>query len=102
MEVQEDDTKYNVRVEVPGFTKQDIKVQMDLTTNLLTISGQKEAKEKEGTRAMSFTRSFTLPMDMDMDKQINARTEHGILTVELPKAPEDAQPKMKEIPVEGV
>lgn len=36
-------------------------VSLDPSSNMLTITGQKEAKEGESQSRMSFTRSFSLP-----------------------------------------
>jgi len=112
VEVEEDDTKYTVRLEAPGFSKENIKVTLDPNTNTLTMSGSTTASSDspagagEGAEAgtyrssMSFTRRFTLPPDVDVGKPMSAKAQHGIITLELPKLPAKAQPAPKEIPVE--
>lgn len=118
LEVEEDEHKYTVKAEVPGFTKDDVKVMLDPANHLVTITGQRSSVaqsaggEAEGgdTGAagttptlqshVSFTRSFSLPQDVDAEQPLKARTEHGILTLELPKSPAKAAPGVKEIPVE--
>lgn len=97
------ETKDNVMVavELPGMSKDDIKITVQ--DNVLTIRGEKkqEKEEKEVNyhrleRSYGFfSRSFTLPSTAKADK-IKASYEHGILKVELPKA-EEAKPK--EIPI---
>jgi HSP20 family protein len=70
--------------------------------NYLEISGTRKADTPEGYKAhriergtAAFTRSFTLPADVDADKS-EASLKNGILTLTLPKA-EAAKPKQIEI-----
>jgi HSP20 family protein len=78
-------------------------VKLSLENQVLTIRGEKR-QESERTDERwhryernygSFERSFTLPTTVDADR-IQATTEHGVLTVTLPKS-EKAKPK--EIPI---
>lgn len=82
---------YRIRAELPGMDEKDIEVK--LSSNVLTVRGEKkeDVEEKdEGyylseRRFGSFSRSFRLPDDVDLDK-IGARFEKGLLTIDLPKA----------------
>ncbi len=96
--IKEDENGYEVEMSVPGFDKNDFKIE--LNNSLLTISSDKkvENESKEGqcfTRKefsyQSFSRSFTLPRIVDGEK-IEAKYENGILTVMIPKK-EDSKPK---------
>lgn len=85
-----------VRAEVPGLAKDDIKVKIQ--GNYLQVSGVRKAETPEGYKAhrvergaSTFTRSFTLPSDVDTEK-VEANLVNGILTLKLPKA-EAAKPK---------
>jgi HSP20 family protein len=87
---------YVVEMAAPGFTKDDFKVE--LNQSILTISSEKKEEKKvegEFTRRefsyQSFSRSFTLPREVDADK-IAARYENGILHLNIPKK-EEAKPK---------
>lgn len=90
VDVIEEDKAFEVHVAVPGMNKEDFK--LDLTDNLLTISGErkfsKEKKENQfrsfETQYGSFSRSFTLPETVAGDK-ITAQYINGILVVTLPK-----------------
>lgn len=78
---------------------------------MLTMAGeikeeeQAEEAAKEGAAApkprvrrySTFRRSVQLPDEINAEG-ITASTEHGVLTVHVPKAPKPA-PKMKEIPI---
>ena len=78
---------------VPGMKKSDFKI--DVTGNLLTISSEKEEKKEEKEENYSreeynyssFTRSFTLPEDVNKEK-IDATYVDGILKLVLPKKEE--------------
>lgn len=84
---------YMVSLAVPGMDKKDFNVDID--GNLLTVSCEKEeTKEEKDTRYSrkeynysSFSRSFTLPDEVIMEK-INASYENGILKLVLPKKEE--------------
>jgi HSP20 family protein len=97
------ETKDNVIVnaEIPGMSKEDVKVTVQ--DNILTLSGEKkqEKEEKNGSYHRiersygSFRRSFTLPTFVQADK-VKAAYKDGILKITLPKTEEV---KSKEIPI---
>ena len=85
-----------VRAELPGLSEKDLELNATATT--LTLKGERKVVGPEGysvhrneRSAFHFARSFELPTKDDADK-VEARLEHGVLTVTLPKVPE-AQPK---------
>lgn len=86
----------DMRIEVPGVAKEDLDVK--LQGNYLEIRGTRRSDAPEGYTAhrvergtSSFTRSFTLPADVDASK-VEARLANGLLTLTLPKL-EAAKPK---------
>jgi HSP20 family protein len=99
--LHEDDTNYILEAEVPGLEKDEIKVS--LKDNIITLSGErKEEKEDKKKHSHiierhygSFSRSFSLPVDVDEEK-IDASYKDGVLRVILPKT---EKTKMKEIAV---
>jgi HSP20 family protein len=80
-----------VTAEVPGMSPQDIDIK--ITGDLLTITGEKkEEKKEEGHNVRwaersfgSFSRSVTLPYKIKTD-MAEARYKEGILTLKLPKS----------------
>lgn len=78
---------------VPGLKKSDFKI--DVTGNLLTISSEKEESNEEKDENYSrkeynyssFSRSFTLPEDVNKEK-IDATYVEGVLNLVLPKKEE--------------
>ena len=92
IEVTENDKDYQVRAEIPGAKKEDIRISVE--GNAVSISAEvkkeREEKSKEGrtlVRETSYgavSRGFTLGTDID-DKGVVAKLEDGILKLTLPK-----------------
>ncbi len=91
-----------VTAELPGLSKDDIKV--NVTGNVLTISGQR--KPSIGERAGyirrerssgEFEKTVRIPSRVSSEK-ISASFKNGVLTITMPKAEEF---KPKTIPVEA-
>jgi len=85
-----------MKAEVSGCAKDDLKVKIQ--GNYLEISGERKSEAPEGYTAQrvergaaSFSRSFTLPTEVDADK-VEATLKNGILSLKLPKS-EAAKPK---------
>jgi HSP20 family protein len=103
VDIAERDDEYVVKVELPGVTRDDVKITSQ--DNVLTIRGEKKhEKESKGMnyhrteRAYgSFQRSFTLPGTVKEDK-IEAEFKDGTLVITLPKA-EEAKPRTIEVQV---
>ena len=95
---REDETAFYIDVDLPGVDKKDIKV--DLNKNILTIWGErktkKEVKEEDyykvETTFGKFTRSFTLPENIDIEN-IQAESNNGVLELVLPKKEEQTNKK---------
>lgn len=91
IEIIEGERDYTVRAEVPGLDPKDIDVS--LTGNRLTISGEKkeETEEKRGgtfhseRRFGSFHRSIELPAGVNADA-VTAEVDKGVLTLKIGKA----------------
>lgn len=92
--------KFEILVEVPGCLKEDLSVKIQ--GNYLELSGTRKADIPEGYSTHrhervsgSFTRSFTLPADVNVDG-VEATVTNGILRLSLPKS-ESAQPRQIKI-----
>ena len=103
VDIAEQENEYEVKVELPGVSKEDVKISLE--SNILTIKGEKkEEKEEKKTNLHRversygmFQRSFTLPTTVKSDK-IDATFSDGVLTITLPKV-EEAKPKQIEVKV---
>jgi HSP20 family protein len=90
MDLLETPAEYVIRLEVPGFHKENLDI--NLTGELLTITGKREiAPEVEGEgylvkeRAIGkFVRTIRLPA-LVAEKKIVAEYRDGLLVVHLPK-----------------
>jgi HSP20 family protein len=87
---------FQIIAEVAGLTKEDLNIRIQ--GNYLELSGKRRPDAPEGYKVhrverdmTSFTRSFTLPTEVNADK-IEAALQNGLLTLVLPKA-EAAKPK---------
>jgi len=102
--IAETDKAFEIKVEIPEVNKEDVKVTVH--NGVLTVQGErkleKEEKEKKFHRVEryygSFTRSFTLPDNVDETK-ISASFKDGVLNLQIQKTKE-AKPKSIEIKVE--
>lgn len=87
---------YVIRAELPGIDP-DKDVEITVANGVLRIHAERREEKKEAHRSEfhygSFTRSFTLPSDVNED-DIKATYDKGILTVRLPMPkPEKAEVK---------
>ena len=108
-DIRETDGSYELDIDLPGFKKDEIKVQ--LKDGYLTLSAakglDKDAKDKEGNYirreryAGSMSRSFYVG-DGVKEEDIHAKYEDGILKLSLPKkAPKAVEEKDGYIAIEG-
>jgi HSP20 family protein len=88
--VIEKDHSYIMELIAPGFNKEDFHISSE--NGMLMIEGnienKEEVNEENYTRrefmSTSFSRSFTLPENIDMEN-INATYDKGVLTLEIKK-----------------
>lgn len=98
MNVSETDKEYQVAVEVPGFDKKELKVNVD--GNMLTVTADKSSESKDEEKDKNFVRqersysfaqrSVRLPNDVSKEG-VKAAYENGILKITLPKNPNATQ-----------
>ena len=111
VDVHEDDTAYTLVGNLPGFSKDDIKVEIDGNqVNIRAENATDSVKPQADTTAPTsdpskssqevlarvlrnerysgaFARGFSLPIEID-DSQSKAKYENGVLTLTLPKKPQ--------------
>lgn len=96
--MSETDKELVVRVGLPGFKKDEIKLVVTSNTFELTAEKKHEEIERGETfyrRAVArkaVHRAFTLPVAVDADR-VSAKLEEGVLTVTMPKL--EAEKKRK-------
>ena len=90
VDIFEEGNEVVVKAEIPGMKKEDIEVS--ITEDSLTISGEKKQEEKIEKKEYhriersygSFRRCFSLPDGVDGEKA-SASFKEGILEIRLPK-----------------
>lgn len=103
-DIQDDGSKYILEAELPGFSKEDIHI--DINKDYLTISAERnsenEEKDKDGRYIRkerfygSFKRSFNV--SNVNTEAIDAEYSNGILKLNLPKK-EAAQPSARRLEI---
>jgi HSP20 family protein len=96
-EVKETNDAFVLRADLPGVAEADLDIAVH--NSVLTVSGSRQAEErKEGESYAlyerqfgSFSRSFSLP-DMADGDRIEAKLDHGVLTLTIGKKAE-ARPR---------
>lgn len=100
VDVTEDASGITLYADLPGVAKDQLKLHVE--ADLLTIEGELglnapaeiEASHIEVTQPR-YRRAFTLSKELDVE-HIDAKFEHGVLTLRLPKA-QHAQPRRIEV-----
>ncbi len=113
-DVRDKENSYEVDIDLPGFKKEDI--QVDLENGYLTIKAEKsleketndagKTKEKENDKYIrrerysgSMQRSFYVG-DAVMEDDIKAAFKHGVLSLSIPKKKQEI-PQKSRILIEG-
>ncbi len=91
LDLDEDDTAYTVRAEIPGARKEDIQVSVEGNQVMLAAEVRRETHGASGQRTLygersygRASRSFTLPAEVDA-QSASAQYRDGLLTLVLPK-----------------
>ena len=101
--VKETDSAFLMSFDLPGVSREDIKVNLQGRTLSVWAERREEKKEESEkrhlseTRYGSYERMFTLPSDLKSD-QVQASFTSGVLKVTVPKS-EVSRPK--QIPISG-
>jgi len=100
-DIAETDNQYLISVDAPGMKKEDLKVELNDET--LVVSGSRKEEHKETDKNRTFTeryqghfhRTFLLPQAGDAAK-VEANYCDGVLQIAVPK---NAASKAKQIPI---
>ena len=91
IDVTENDKDYQVRAEIPGAKKEDLRVTVDGNFVSITAEVRKDKEEKSGGRTLvketyfgSASRGYSLAHEIDA-KNVAAKLEDGVLKLTLPK-----------------
>ena len=104
VDIEETELNYLIRAELPGLSKEKVKVTVK--DGVLTLSGERDLERKVEGKTFhhiershgTFTRSFTLPENTDSES-VSANYKDGLLEIRVAKC-EEVQPKSIEVRVE--
>jgi HSP20 family protein len=103
IDISEGEKNIKVVAEIPGVSKEDIKIVIQ--DNIISIEGEKKKEEVKEDKNYhrtersygSFKRCFTLPAEVDSDN-IEAKFENGVLNIDIKKLePRKAKEKVIEL-----
>jgi HSP20 family protein len=97
LEITQDDDNFYVRAELPGVSPKELDISAH--RNRVSIAGKREIQPESDRVSYhrreraegSFNRTVALPTEVNADR-VEAKYNHGILTLVLPKA-EEAKPR---------
>lgn len=97
IDIKEKKDSVVVKAEIPGVAEEDLEIE--ITDNVMTISGEKKEEKEEDkdgyhykeSHTGSFSRSFSLPSEVAAEKA-DAEMKNGVLTITVPKV-EAKKPK---------
>ena len=105
-DIYEKEGKYNIVMDIPGFDKKDVKIEVEdgyLTIHATTDSHKEENEEGKFVRRERYlgecSRSFYIGDDIK-DEDIKASFKNGTLQLEIPKKEEKKElPEKRYIPI---
>jgi HSP20 family protein len=105
VDIAETDKAFEIKAEIPDVNKEDVKVTVH--NGVLTVQGERKLEKEEKGKKFhrveryygSFTRSFTLPDNVDETK-ISASFKDGVLNLQIQKT-QETKPKSIEVKVES-
>ena len=92
LDATESENAYVVTIDLPGITRENIKINYD--GGVLSVTGTREGEAEKNSGAHfyvrerpvgTFSRSVRFARDVDSDK-IEAKLDHGVLTITVHKA----------------
>ena len=103
MDVQETDTEYLVKADLPDVKREDVKVSVE--DGVLAVEGERRMEKEEKGRKFHrteriygrFVRRMAVPTNVDSER-VAADFKDGVLSVHLPKSP-SVKPKTVDIKV---
>ena len=97
IDIKEEDDKFIVEANLPGFTKKNIKMSVDNNELIIEANREETKEEKKDSYCRcerykgNYRRTFSLSDHVDKDK-IDAKFKDGVLSLMIPKiTPEPAK-----------
>ena len=93
--IDKTDSAYDVFIAAPGISKNEVDVVVKEDT--LTVSHEHKKEEDNNYFCSSFSKAWTLPSDVDVDK-ITAEYNQGVFNVSIPRI-QPVEPEVKKIKI---
>ncbi|MFZ2739686.1 MAG: Hsp20 family protein [Burkholderiaceae bacterium] len=101
LDVQENEKDYKVHADIPGFSREEVKVGVDGDVVTITAERSKKEEMKEGGKVIFsershglVSRSFHVDQEIDVDKA-QAKFENGVLEMTLVKKTSSKSKQLK-------
>ncbi len=102
-DIYEKDGKYHIEMDVPGYSKEDIKIEAEKDSLIITAERNEEKNEEDENKKYihrerrygKYQRSFYL-QDLDSDN-IEASFNDGVLKITIPKKEEEQNKRLIDI-----
>ena len=86
-DVKEDDSALLLRMDMPGISKDDVKISVQ--NNTLSIKGEAEAESENEESARRYSSRIDLPPSLYKVDEIKAEMKNGVLKLVVPKVKEE-------------
>ncbi|KAA0041093.1 small heat shock protein [Cucumis melo var. makuwa] len=97
-DVKEDDNALYLRMDMPGLSKDDVKVSVEQNTLIIKGEAAKESEDEEDRRR--FSSRLDLPANLYELNSIKAEMKNGVLKVAVPKVKEEERKDVRHVTVE--
>lgn len=97
-DVKETADGLQLRVDMPGLTKDEVKVSVEQSTLVIKGEGKKESEDEETVRR--YSSRIDLPGKLYKTDEIKAEMKNGVLKIFLPKIKEEERSDVFNVNVE--
>lgn len=97
-DARETDDALNLRIDMPGLGKEDVKVSVEQNSLVIKGEGAKESDDEENARR--YSSRIDLPEKMYKTDEIKAEMKNGVLKVVVPKVKEEERASVFHVKVE--
>ena len=98
--VKEKDDALHLRIDMPGLSREDVKLALEQNTLVIRGEGQTEEGEDVSGDGRRFTSRIELPEKVYKTDEIKAEMKNGVLKVVIPKIKEDERNNIRHINVD--
>ena len=84
MKVTQDDSKYEVAMDVPGMKVEDIDIQVNERGKILQVKGERKTRDEQKKTVHTFAKSISLGGDIDT-QSLSAEVVDGVLVITAEK-----------------